>query len=53
MKALIWFLLLLGALVGTGYFVDGDDLQSDIDDLPDVEPSAEQLFAGTQILSTN
>lgn len=52
MKALIWFLLLLGALVVIGN-VFPDDLQSDIDGLPDVEPSAEQLFAGTQILSTN
>lgn len=52
MKALFLLLAALAAMVVIGN-VFPDDLESDIDDLPDVEPSAEQLFAGTQILSTN
>ncbi len=45
MKALIWILAFFAVFALTGWLVDGDDLTSDIDDLPNVEPSAEQLFA--------
>lgn len=50
MKALIWFLLMLAVFVLTGWLVEGDDLVSDIDDLPNIEAG---LDFGDGVLSTN